>query len=63
MGRSTVHYADNKTNNSKLDAQMQTLEGLRKLKAEAEKKINQILAEVWGVEYVEPIKTEVENGA
>ena len=43
MGRSTVHYADNKTNNSKLDAQMQTLDGLRKLKAEAEKKINQCM--------------------
>jgi len=31
---------------SKLDAQMQVLEGLRKMKAEAEKKINQILADV-----------------
>ena len=40
---------------SELDAQMQILEGLRKMKTEAEKKINQILSDVWGVEFVEPI--------
>jgi len=44
-----------------LDSQMQILEGLRKMKTEAEKKINQILADVWGVEFVEPIKVEVED--
>lgn len=31
-------------------AQMQILDGLRKMKAEAEKKIEKILAEVWGGE-------------
>lgn len=44
-----------------LDSQMQILEGLRKMKSEAQKKINQILADVWGVEYVEPVKVEVED--
>ena len=29
---------------------MQTLEGMREMKAEAEQKINKIMAEVWGVE-------------
>lgn len=46
---------------SELDSQMQILEGLRKMKTEAQKKINQILADVWGVEYVEPVKVEVED--
>jgi len=46
---------------SELDSQMQILEGLRKMKTEAERKINKILADVWGVEYVEPIKVEVED--
>ena len=40
---------------SELDSQMQISEGLRKMKSEAEKKINQILKEVWGVEMLEPI--------
>jgi len=44
-----------------LDSQMQILEGIGKMKTEAQKKINQILADVWGVEYVEPIKMEVED--
>ena len=38
---------------NKLDSQMQTLEGLRTMKAEAEKKIAKILADVWGMETVE----------
>ena len=42
-----------------LDSQMQILEGLRKMKNEAQKKINQILADVWGVEYEEPVKMDV----
>jgi len=46
---------------SELDSQMHILEGLRKMKTEAQKKINQILADVWGVEYVEPVKVEVED--
>lgn len=41
---------------SELDAQMQILEGLHKMKIEAEKKIGKILADVWGIEYDEPIK-------
>jgi type I restriction-modification system DNA methylase subunit len=42
-----------------LDVQSQILEGLRKMKTEAEKKIEKILADVWGVEFVETIKMEV----
>ncbi len=41
---------------SELDAQMEVLNGLRKMKTAAEKKIEQILADVWGVELVEPEK-------
>jgi type I restriction-modification system DNA methylase subunit/restriction endonuclease S subunit len=37
------------------------LEGLRKMKAEALKKINQILSDVWGVEFVEPENELVED--
>lgn len=44
-----------------LDAKMDVLNGLRKMKSEAEKKINQILADVWGIEYVELVKMEVED--
>ena len=40
---------------------MQILKGLLKMKTEAQKKINQILADVWGVDYVEPVKVEVED--
>jgi restriction endonuclease S subunit len=49
---------------AELDAQMQVLEGLRKMKVEAQKKINQILSDVWGGEFVEDIEEvaeEVEN--
>jgi len=42
-----------------LDVQSQILESLRKMKIEAEKKIGKILADVWGVEFVETIKMEV----
>ncbi|MBF0377509.1 MAG: hypothetical protein HQK72_08485 [Desulfamplus sp.] len=38
---------------AELDAQMQILEGLRKMKAQAERRIEKILADVWGVEVVE----------
>lgn len=41
--------------------QFKILDGLRNMKLTAENKINQILADVWGVEYVEPIKMEVED--
>jgi type I restriction-modification system DNA methylase subunit/restriction endonuclease S subunit len=37
------------------------LEGLHKMKSEAQQKINQILADVWGVEFVEPEKELVED--
>ncbi len=36
-----------------LNIKMQVLEGLRKMKSEAQKKINQILSDVWGVDLVE----------
>lgn len=32
---------------------MKVLEGLRNMKSAAQKKINQILSDVWGVEFVE----------
>ena len=41
-----------------LDAQMEVLKGLLKMKSEAQKKINQILADVWGVEFEETEKEE-----
>ncbi|MCF6185304.1 MAG: restriction endonuclease subunit S, partial [Bacteroidales bacterium] len=46
---------------SELDEQMKTLEGLQKMKSEAENKIEKILADVWGVETEEPVKTEVKH--
>jgi type I restriction-modification system DNA methylase subunit/restriction endonuclease S subunit len=42
---------------TKLDSQVAALEGLRKMKSEAEKKIEKILAGVWGVDEKEPTKT------
>lgn len=44
-----------------LESQMVVINGISILKTEAQKKINQILADVWGVEFVEPIKMEVED--
>lgn len=46
---------------SELDSQMQLLESLLKMKTEAEKKINKILVDVWGVEYIETVIMEVED--
>ncbi len=46
---------------NELDAKMNVLNGLRKMKTEAQKKINQILADVWGVEFVEPENILVED--
>ncbi len=46
---------------SELDSQMQVLEGLRKMKAEAEIKIGKLLADVWGVEFAEPVIMEGED--
>jgi len=44
---------------AKLDTRMNTLETLRKMKAEAEKKIVKILADVWGAEFAERLMEEV----
>jgi type I restriction-modification system DNA methylase subunit/restriction endonuclease S subunit len=41
---------------NELDSQMEVLKGLLKMKTEAEMKIGKILADVWGVEFVEPVK-------
>jgi len=42
-------FSRNPTRNCrKLDKQMQALEGVRLLKKEAQKRIEEILAEVWG---------------
>ncbi len=46
---------------AELDVQMQVLESLLRMKTEAQNKINQILADVWGVEFTEAIKIEVED--
>ena len=45
-----------------INHKMQILDGLRKMKAESEIKIAKILADVWGIEFLEPIKEEVEDG-
>jgi type I restriction-modification system DNA methylase subunit/restriction endonuclease S subunit len=57
LGAVSIDYFDPEIQNqivSELDAQIQVLEGLREMKSEAQKKINQILADIWGVEIVEP---------
>jgi restriction endonuclease S subunit len=46
---------------SELDSQMEILEGLRKMKVEAVRKIGRILGDVWGVEMEEEIKEEKEE--
>jgi len=46
---------------AELDAKMQIMQGLSRLKIEAEKKIDQAMAEVWGIEFVEPVNLEVED--
>lgn len=46
---------------TEFNIQMQTLEGLRKMEAEAEKKIGKLLADVWGVEFIEAVTMEVED--
>lgn len=58
-------FLPNKTEQQKivdeLNLKMQVLDGLRKMKTEAQKKINRILADVWGVEFVEPKNILVED--
>lgn len=44
-----------------INSQIQVLDGLQKMKLMAQTKIHQILAEVWGVEFAEPIYKEVVN--
>jgi restriction endonuclease S subunit len=44
-----------------LDAQMIILNGLQEMKSTAEQKIEKILAEVWGEEVDEPLKTKIAN--
>lgn len=44
-----------------INSQIQVIDGLVVMKAEAEKKINKILADVWGVEYVEPKENNAES--
>lgn len=64
LGSISIDYYEPEIQNkiiAGLDSQMQILEGLRKMKTEAQKKINQILADVWGIEYEETLEIEVEN--
>lgn len=46
---------------SKISESLIVLKSLHNIKTEAQKKINQILADVWGVEFVEPVKMEDED--
>jgi len=47
---------------SKINSQILVIDGLSVMKDEAEIRIRKILAELWGIEFLEPIKTEVEDG-
>lgn len=44
-----------------IDIQIQALESLREMKTTSEKRIGQILADIWGAEIIEPVKEEVEE--
>ena len=46
----------------KISKDLSVLKSLSNLKSEAQKKINQLLAVVWGIEFIEPIEMEVEDG-
>ena len=46
---------------SEINSQILVIDGLSVMKDEAEIKIGKILADVWGVEFTETIKTEVED--
>jgi type I restriction enzyme S subunit len=59
-----IPYTDLQTQKAiieQIENDLKSLEGLRKMKAEALKKINQILSDVWGVEFVEPENELVED--
>ncbi|MEI6899912.1 MAG: restriction endonuclease subunit S [Bacteroidota bacterium] len=61
LGAVSIDYFDRQEQDKivkEMDLQMQILDGLRKMKSDAEKRIGRILAEVWGVEDVETIKME-----
>lgn len=62
LGAVLIDYFDIETQNkivSELNNQMQILNGIGKMKTDAKNKINSILADVWGIEYTEPIIEEV----
>lgn len=68
LGAVSIDYYEPEIQNQlvvELDAQMEVLKGLLKMKSQAQNKINQILADVWGVEIVEPeievVEDEQEN--
>lgn len=64
LGSVSIDYFEPEVQNkivSELDAQMEVLKGLQKMKAEAEAKIGKILADVWGVEFIEPVNMEGED--
>jgi len=44
-----------------LNKKIAALEELKSIQALAQKKINQILADIWSVEYVEPVKVELKD--
>lgn len=46
---------------SEINSQILIIDGLSVMKTEAQKKINQLLADVWGVEFVEPENIVVED--
>ncbi|MBS1651634.1 MAG: N-6 DNA methylase [Bacteroidetes bacterium] len=64
LGAVSIDYFDPEIQKqivAELDAQMEVLKGLVKMKTEAQRKINQILADVWGVEFLEPENILVED--
>lgn len=46
---------------NEINSQIKVIDGLTIIKANSGEKINRILSEVWGVEYVEPAEKEVEE--
>jgi hypothetical protein len=48
---------------SELESQISLFYGLRKMQSTAQNKINQILSDVWGVEFVEPMEEEIKEEA
>lgn len=46
---------------AELNIQMEVMKGLLKMKKEAETKISKILADTWGVEFIEKLKVEVSD--